>query len=320
MGGVGDIGAWGYGMHLIPHLYHHPRIGPFAMYGDRSFAGDGRSENTISVDGVGQGRANRERRADRPLDNPWATTPAFDYVRGAYRFDEARVRATHTRAVLFVKPDYFVAIDRLDGDDQTHRYRMKYQLHQDLAAEASGVRAVGRAGDAPRIVVAPSRTDLSLSIVTGRKEPTYEGWHLVSTEEGIPAPALIYRWEERAPARVETVICPVKPGASADLAVSRSIAGGVVTLTVTRGACVDQIACGEGDNVSLCRREKGEIVAAGLVGGMPIEADRLALRPKRPGAAYLVVDPAGRAVASSNCDAEIAFEGRQVETVAWVGR
>ena len=320
LGDVGDIGVWGYGMHLIPHIYRHPRTGPFVVYGDRSFAGDGRSENTISVDGMGQSRANRERRADVPLDNLWVTTPVFDIVRGSYRFDEEQVKATHIRAVLFVKPDYFVVIDRVDGDGGTHQYRMKYQLHQDLTAEASGTRVVGMADGGPRIVVAPARNDLDLSIVTGRKEPTYEGWHLFADQEGAPAPALIYRWEESAPARVETVICPVKPGGSADLAVSRSVADGVVTLTVTRGGCVDEIVCGEGDNVSLCRRESGKIVAAGMVGEMSVEADGLTLRPKRPGAAYVTLGPEEGAVASSNCDAEVAFEGREIETVSWDGR
>ncbi|MSS72618.1 MAG: hypothetical protein EXS64_14165 [Candidatus Latescibacteria bacterium] len=264
LGDVGDVGVWGYGMHLIPHIYHHPRTGPFVVYGDRSFAGDGQSENTISVDGVGQGRANRVRRADAPLDNPWVTTPVLDYVRGAYTFDPERVQATHTRAILFVKPDYFVVIDGVQGDPGTHRYRMKYQLHQDLTAEVSGTRVTGVAGDGPRVVVVPSRNDLSLSVVKGRREPTYEGWHLCAPDEGVPAPALIYAWEEAAPARVETVIWPVRPGTPAGLTVTRSVAGDVVRLTITRGACVDEITCGGGGEVALCRRVDGRVVAEGV--------------------------------------------------------
>ena len=253
LGDVGDVGVWGYGMHLVPHLCHHPRTGPFKVYGDRSFCGHGRSENTISVDGIGQGKVGRSRRTDKPLDNPWVTTPAFDYVRGAYRFDHRRVKVTHTRAILFVKPHYFVVLDRLDGDGKPHDYRMKYQLHRHLAASATGTQVVGAKGGQPRIVVAPSRADLQLAIVKGREEEPREGWHLLSAHKATAAPAVIYTWTEPTPARVETVLCPIKPGEPADLKVTRRIAGGTVTLTITRGGHTDVITWGEGDDVTLRR-------------------------------------------------------------------
>lgn len=260
LGDFGDVGVWGYGMHLIPHLHVHPRIGPFAKYGDRSFRGHGRSENTISVDNIGQSKANRDRRIFKPLGNTWATTPQFDYVRGSYKFDQRRVKLTHTRAVLFVKPDYFVVMDRLDGDTKTHAYRMKYQLSRELVAQVDGVRAVGERQGAPRIVVLPSRSDLDLSVVRGREESPREGWHGYAAEKFAPAPALIYTWNERAPTRVETVLWPVKPGHAADIEVTRSAKDGVVTLTVKRGEHEDVVTCGKDDNVTLCRKRLGRVV------------------------------------------------------------
>jgi len=256
LGDVGDVGVWGYGMHLVPHLHHHPRTGPFHVYGDRSFRGHGRSENTISVDGIGQGKVGRSRRTEKPLANPWVTTPAFDYVRGAYRFDHRKVKVTHTRAILFVKPHYFVVLDRLDGDGKPHAYRMKYQLHHKLAAKANGTQVVGSKGGQPRIVVAPSRSDLTLDIATGRDEEPREGWHLHAADKAAPAPALIYTWEQATPvARVETVLCPIKPGAPADLKVTRAVAGNMVTLTITRGGHTDVVTWGEGDAVTLRRAD-----------------------------------------------------------------
>ena len=123
------------------------------------------------------------------------TTPVLDYVRGSYHFDPNEVDVNHTRAVLFVKPDYFVVIDRLTGEGE-HDFRMKYQLHQDLQATADGTMVVGASTDGPGIVVAPSRDDLELSIVTGQDEPK-EGWHLFSERKAEPAPALIYTWRDR---------------------------------------------------------------------------------------------------------------------------
>ncbi|MDP6777890.1 MAG: heparinase II/III family protein, partial [Candidatus Latescibacteria bacterium] len=257
LGDVGDVGVWGYGSHLIPHMYHHPRIGPFSDYGDRSFCGDGRSENTISVDGVGQSSANRESpRTDNliaPLATPWITTPVFDYVRGSYRFDEERIKAIHTRAILFVKPDYFLVFDRVDGSGKAHRFRMKYQLHEDLGIAVSGTRVVGEVDERPRVVVAPSRGDLTLTVVKGREKPTYEGWHLNGPESGVPAPALIYTWYEETPTTVETVLWPTPPGSDGELELSREVGEEGVMLTVRRGETVDMITMAGEDRIGLCR-------------------------------------------------------------------
>lgn len=320
LGDVGDVGVWGYGMLLVPHVYHHPRTGPFADYGDRSFRGDGRSENTISVDGVGQSRANRLRWVKEPLDNTWVTTPVFDYVRGSYRFDEKRVHAIHTRAVVFVKPDYFVVIDRVHGDDKAHQYRMKYQLHRQLQAHTSGTKVIGLAADAPRVVVAPSRSDLELSVVKGQKEPRYEGWHLYAAEKAAAASALIYEWEEPAPACVETVIWPIEPGHTADIEIDRRLANRITTLTIARGDRVDVLSCGEDGSMTLRRSVPAGFVAAGMVGQLAIEADGFTLRASRAGAAYVRIDQSDRCVASSNCDAEVLVKGREVTAVEWEGR
>jgi len=317
LGDVGDIGVWGHGMLLLPHLYHHPRTGEFAVYGDRSFQGDGRSENTISVDGVGQSRANRVSRTARPLDNPWVTTPVFDYVRGSYQFDRKRVVAKHAWAILFVKPDYFVIIDRVDGDDNTHHYRMKYQLHHELMAVADGTQVIGIKDGQPRIVVAPVRRDIELSIIEGQREPYYEGWRLHAPDRAELAPALIYEWEEQSPARVETVIWPVEPGKPADLNVSRHARDGISSITVKRDSRVDVISIGEEDNLTLVCVDGDRVLGAGVVGRMSIQSHGLAIEPKRSGAAWLKrADECGY-VASSDCDAKITAAGKRIQTIPW---
>ena len=176
------------------------------------------------------------------------------------------------RAIMFVKPDYFVIIDRIDGDGKPHEYRMKYQLHHDLTAEADGVKVLGSKAGTPRVVVVPSRDDLKLSIVKGQKEPYYEGWHLYAPDKAAPAPALIYQWREKTPAQVETLIWPVAPGVSASIELTRQVADGVVTLTVRRGKCVDVISCGPGDNVTLSRSVDDRIVTKASSNGSARDA------------------------------------------------
>lgn len=260
LGDVGDVGVWGYGMHLIPHIYQHPASGEFHEYGDRSHSGDGMSENTISVDGVGQSSYGRDVYIDAPLDNPWVTTPVYDYVRGSYTFDPKRVKATHRRAILFVKPDYFVVIDRIEAEG-IHDYRMKYQLHDELEARVEGTRVVAGLAGEPRLVVAPTRDDLDLAVIKGQKTPRYEGWHLRTETDARPAPALIYTWREEAPSHVETILWPVPPGEAADMSVNRAVEGNTVTLTVQRGDRRDVIVIGAGDAVSLRRYRGDELVA-----------------------------------------------------------
>ena len=318
LGDVGDIGVWGYGTHLIPHIYKHPRTGPFRDYGDRSFAGDGKSENTISVDGHGQSRFGRVRYIEEPLTNPWVTTPVFDYVRGRYAFDPDKVSVTHTRAILFVKPDYFVVMDRIDGKGE-HDYRMKYQLHQDLTAVANGVRVVGNSANGPSIVVSPSRADLTLSIVKGQDEPFKEGWHLLHEEQAEAAPALIYEWRERAPTMVETVIWPVPPGRSPKIRVERSVAETTVTLTVTRDDDTDVITRDQAGNVTLYRLRNGKLIAAGVVGTAGLRSQDITVTAARAGSTYVMRD-GDRYVTASNCGAHVAIPGADVRVVEWDGR
>ncbi|NQT12850.1 MAG: hypothetical protein HQ582_08875, partial [Planctomycetes bacterium] len=250
----------------------------------------------------------------------WITTPVFDYVRGSYQFDPKDVKATHTRAVLFLKPDYFVIIDRVEADQRSHGYRMKYQFHDQLAADAAGALVKGTKDGRPLIVVAPSRSDLVLSIIKGQTEPYYEGWHLHSAEEGSPAPALLYEWDDSGSTAVETVICPVHPGDSGNLAVERRVDDGIVTLIVTRDDRSDVISCGPGHDLTFRRSCAGEFLAGGIVGGTPLETDSLTLEPQRPGAAYVESLGQKHYRASSNCDARTSLTDRTIEIVPWEGR
>jgi len=270
------------------------------------------------VDGHGQSRFGRVRYIEKPLANPWVTTPVFDYVRGRYAFDPGGVSATHTRAVLFVKPDYFVVLDTVDGKGE-HDYRMKYQLHQSLTAVANGVQVVGSTGNGPGIVVSPSRDDLTLSIIKGQNEPFKEGWHLLHEERAEAAPALIYEWRERAPAMVETVIWPTPPGGHPEVRVERSVAETTVILTVTRADDTDVIARDQAGNVTLRRLRKGKVIAAGLVGTAGLRGRGITMTAARAGSAYVMRD-GDRYVTASNCEAHVAIPAAEVHVVEWIGR
>jgi hypothetical protein len=320
---VGDVGVWGHGLQLIPHLYNHPQSGPWAEYGDCRWRGGGKSTNIITVDGVGQsgyGRVMYSTGITEPLDNPWITTPVFDYLRGSYSFDPKQVAVTHTRAILFLKPDYFLVIDTINGEGR-HNYRMKYQLHHDLEAHLDGSTVNAETEGQVRIVVAPSRPEMAeLAIIKGQEEPFYEGWHLHSASRGTAAPALIYEWAESVPALMETLIWPIAPGGAHDVQIVREIAaGGQVSLQVRRGNAIDHIEVLR-DGLNFMREEDGRLVSAGMVNSRELEKPGIRVSAPHLGAAYLLRTDDDGFVAASNCSAEMVIEGARIQTLAWQGQ
>ncbi|MFO7948451.1 MAG: heparinase II/III family protein [Armatimonadota bacterium] len=315
-GDVGEVSVWGHGMHIIPHIYHHPPPGnPLYEYGDRTFAGDGMSHNHITVDGFGQTRYGRVRYIEDPLDNRWITNPVFDYVRGSYEFDPENVKVTHTRAVLFMRPDYFVILDTLDGEGE-HSYRMKYQLNHELSATKDGVRATATSNDGPGGVIAVSRDDVTLSIVEGQTEPRYEGWHLTGPETGEPAPALLYTWTEETPSRIETIIEPLAAGQQSQLQIERTTEGDKTVLSIRRGEKLDVITRGSNSALTVERYEDNTLTAAGMVAAPGLQARDLKIASSDPGSAW-VKKTADGWVGSSDCGAQLSIGHEAVQTVRW---
>ena len=76
-----------------------------------------RSSNTVMVDGQSQGYLSNGGRLET-----WESVPSFDYAAAVSRAYEQR-GVDHRRAVLLVKPRYWVIHDVLEGDGRTHEYR-----------------------------------------------------------------------------------------------------------------------------------------------------------------------------------------------------
>ena len=212
-GSMGEVSVFADGMFLVPFIATSVYRGEFKAYGNAGFVGDGRSRNTIAVDDLGQSRFGRIYYAEEAMDNSWITSPVFDYLRGSYAFDPGQhkgIEITHTRSILFARPDYYLVIDRITPSDEgSHDYRMKYQLSHPLETQTEGLRATGTC-DRAGIVVEPLAPGLSLEIIKGQKEPYYEGWDPAGGF--TPAPALIYRWRAGGPTGTETLLYPYTPG------------------------------------------------------------------------------------------------------------
>ena len=211
-----------YGTELVTGPGYAHEGGAFHTYTDKYMCGDGKSHNTIAVDGVGQKEGTRGKYAVTQLDNTWLTNEAFDLLEGTFDFTPQGIDVRHTRAILFVKPEYWVVFDRLDGEaGATHDLRMKFQLHPDLEMQQEGNRALGRhPKTGVHIQVIPADADLPLEVVKGREHPTAEGW-LAVKDQAWPAPALIYRASTKLPCSLQTIFYPATAGDHPSIDVSR---------------------------------------------------------------------------------------------------
>jgi len=83
----------------------------------RSWDMQTRSSNTVMVDGESQAYLSNGGRLQT-----WASLPGFDHAAAVSRAYE-RFGVEHRRAVLLVKPRYWVIHDSVEGDGRTHEYR-----------------------------------------------------------------------------------------------------------------------------------------------------------------------------------------------------
>ena len=135
------------------------------------------AHNTILVDGQQQHRRGlRETyETERPLDNLWIHNDVFDAADGVYDSGygpKREIDVEHERTVVFVRPDYWVVVDRLHADGE-HTYDVLWHLNNDEAAQDPRTLAAWGAdpGVANLMVTPAASRGLALEIVKGRDEP-----------------------------------------------------------------------------------------------------------------------------------------------------
>jgi hypothetical protein len=129
-----------------------------------------------------------------PLPHVWSTNKESDYVEATY--DEAfggdvGRGVKHTRAVLFVKPDFWVVLDRLTSEDgKDHTYEPLFHFDSPVRADGLRVRTQNPT-EANLTLVARGDAGLKVRIVEGQEEPV-QGWLTKGISAVRPAPVAIY--------------------------------------------------------------------------------------------------------------------------------
>ncbi len=225
-----DIHAYGADLVSDPGRFTYAG-GPFGEF----FRGS-RAHNLILVDGQGQNRRATAREgwvAKEPAPAAWISRDGFDYVRA--RYDEGfgpknDANVTHERAVLFLKPDYWVVCDFLTpADDREHTYDWLWHFGPGEAAVV-GHQVHFMAQNAGMVVA--NTLAAAPAVAKGQENPV-QGWVSYWYGKKEPAPASTYTVKAAGPLAVITVLAPFRgQEASAVRIAESSCAGGLAAARV----------------------------------------------------------------------------------------
>jgi len=184
-----------------------------------------RSHNTVLVDGGGQIRRRTQRwpqwvRSVRG-ENSVGMGRGLDYVIGQYDggYEGVDDRVVHERAVIFVRNDYYLVLDRLSGQG-THTVEALFHF-MPVRVQVDGVRVRTDREGQKNIELAPLNFGARAAprLVTGERDPV-QGW--VADRENKPAPCAIYRKvDAELPLSLGWVVAPYGSGRSAGLRIRK---------------------------------------------------------------------------------------------------
>jgi hypothetical protein len=227
----------------------------------------GDAHNTIRIDGLGQWRARgRDRKrycsSSRGL-NLWATGRGLDVAMGRYdepygmsrtgihaRGDKAAADRlvegiTHTRALLFVRPDYWLILDSVAGPG-THNVEALWHfapMHVRTDEATTTVRTNRLTHANLELICRADWKGATLGLVTGSEEPV-QGFIAVDNEVK-PAPCAIVARRKRLPLNGVTVAVPYSGGSDSGFRVrTRSVRGkaaaGTLIIVARPGGVTDR--------------------------------------------------------------------------------
>jgi hypothetical protein len=201
-----DIGPWGSGhqhsdkLHLSVTAYGRDLLvdaGRFAYTGEvaekfRPYATGSAGHNLVLIDGKGQ--APGPKLAEAPLaENQTKITPDFDYATGQFAdFRNVEGTARHTRALLYVRGEYWVVVDRI-STDRPRTIETLWHWHPDCLVTQDGttVKTTNAKGNLAVIPVGGPKMDIRF--VKGQEQPEIQGWYSPEYNVFMPNTAAIYR-------------------------------------------------------------------------------------------------------------------------------
>ncbi len=236
-----NLVLWGWGRELL----FDSGGGSYESSKYRSYATDTFGHNTVLVDNLPQRRQTRDREANvskTPIDAGWKSTDTYDYVEGSYTDgygkEDNRI-ATHTRRVLFVKPDLFVVSDVLKPADTTeHTYQARWNLLTTASEKAADGSVVTTDAGQPNLAVVPLfGNGLEVRNVSAQNEPEVLGWHVRKDMDPqyVPATTVLHTRRGAGEQRFLTLLLPLKAGQKNPVKTVEALSPTSAKITLTDG-------------------------------------------------------------------------------------
>ena len=202
------------------------------------------AHNTVLVDGCGQNRREQtiaewiESARDKTV---WRSDDRADVAIATYDAGYAGLDAdiAHRRAVMFVKPNYFLIFDELAGEGQ-HTYEAFFHFMPYRVLSDPDTRAV-RTGrmTPPNLEILPL-VNMTPRLICGQNDPV-QGWLAISGQD-VPAPVAIYKKRATLPFRTGYVLVPFTDGTTAGVTSKITRHGDTWNVCITHpDGCVDRI-------------------------------------------------------------------------------
>ncbi len=200
-----DIGPWGSGhqhndkLHISVSAYGRDLLvdaGRFAYTGEvaekfRPYATGSAGHNLVLIDGNGQKPG--PRLAEKPLDESHIKiTPEFDYATGQFAdFKNVDGTASHTRALMYVRGEFWVVVDRV-RTDKPRKVETLWHWHPDCVVnqEENVIETNNPKGNLAVIPIGSNKMDVRF--VKGQEQPEIQGWYSPEYNVYSPNTATIY--------------------------------------------------------------------------------------------------------------------------------
>jgi len=276
-----EVFAFGQPFIVDAGSYTYDKADPFRRY----FVGS-QGHNTVMVDGKSQIRRWRKDNLNPKTAlgryATWISQPGFDYVSAQYGdgYSVFRLKrpkgadviedVSHTRRILFLKPDYWLIVDELEAQ-APHKYQVLFHAAPGVVAQVGPENRVvlGTAAETATLHLVPVDSgEVRVSCLTGSTDPI-QGWYSPNTRHKTPATAVIYEKGSIASTVVATLLYPCHDGCSGDqvriepLVVSGG-RGLAFVVTTERGR--DYLLFSQDDGAGL--KQFGPYQARGLVAGV----------------------------------------------------
>jgi hypothetical protein len=204
------------------------------------------SKNTVLVDGKPQMRDFKNLDSvisKAPIDARWESTPDHDFATGIYNegYGSLTTRlATHTRRVLFVKPDLFIVADTLvPNDANEHTYQARWNLLTTNVQQDSATQAVTTIDkNQPNLAIVPLlTTGLDVRSASAQSQPELLGWYIQAgrSPEYYPATTVLHTLHGSGVQNFLTLLVPIQAGKSFPIQSVKPAAGDSATVTFNDG-------------------------------------------------------------------------------------